>query len=281
MRGKFMKKTKPKIYKYNDIIIFLNDLFVFLKTKDKKSLRDIAKELKVASGLLPMVLNRKRNLTETVLKSILKRYKYNKKEIEFAVNLRTIGYSSKFEEKKSSINKINKLKNYRDFNQKEFELYKYLSEWYFVAIKEMTELQDFQEDVEWIQKRLAYNLNQKEIEKALKFLKKQNILVYKNNKLTAAQKDMQCEEGIYKLSLGGFHKQILNLAANAIDSIDRDKRRLLGHTLKINNKQIDQVHGILNEAFEKLKKISSTSELDEDVYHIELISIPITKKVKS
>lgn len=273
-----MKKAKPKIYQYNDIIIFLNEVLSFFKNKNKKSLRTFSKELKIANGLLPMILNRKRNLTEELLVKILNYFSYNEKDIEFAKNLRTVCFSQKYEDRKEAIGKINKSKNYRTSNKKEFEIYKYLSKWYYVAIKEMTDLKEFKEDVSWIQKRLAYSVNQKQIEDALDFLKQNRILIYKNKRLVAANRNMNCEEGIFKLTLGGFHKQILNLAGDAIDTVDREQRRILGHTLAVNENQIDDIHSILEEAFEKIKKINTNT--NQEVYHIELVSIPITKKEK-
>lgn len=278
----FMKKNiKPLIYKYHDVVMFLKEAIDFYKYKEEKSLRDLAKEMKIASGLLPMVLSRKRNLTEELLKKIMKNLDYNKPEIEFAQHLRTIGFSEDYLDRKNSLNKINKIKKYRQLNANESEFYKYLSQWYFVAIKEMSDLPDFSEDVEWIQARLAYKVTQKEIETALKFLKANKILIYKNKKLVASQKDMNCEEGIFKLSLGAFHKQILELAGTAIDTVPRDKRKILGHTLTVDKKNIEQINDILIEAFEKIKKLNSDPAVAEEVYHVEFISIPVTRKVES
>lgn len=273
------KQTKPKIYKYNDTVVFLNDLFSFYKEKENKSLRDFAKDLKIAIGLLPMILSRKRNITGELLKKIMKNFSYSKHHLSFAENLRLIGFSQNYEERKQAIYQINKIKSYREFNKNEFEIYKYLSHWYFVAIKEMTELADFREDPEWIQKRLAYAVSRKEVEETLEFLKRTKILIYESNRLVAAKKEMNCEEGIFKLTLGGFHKQILHLAAQAIDEVDRDKRRILGHTLKIDESQVEEVHTILADAFEKIKTLESNTKKDGNVYHVELVSIPLTKKV--
>ncbi len=274
------KNIKPKIYKYNDIVVFLNDVFIFFKNKDHKSLRDYAKELKMATGMLPMILNRKRIPTEELLKKIMKKFEYHKNEIDFAKNLRLVGYSEKYTERKQAIYKINKNKKYRDLNKNEYELYKYLSKWYFVAIKEMVELSDFKEDANWIRERLAYKVGLKEVELALVFLKKNNILIYENDKLKPTQKNINCEEGIFKLTLGGFHKQIFELAAEAIDSVPREKRKILGHTLKVGKNNLEQINSILTEAHDKIKNLNSNSTDDEDVYHIELISIPITKKTR-
>lgn len=280
MRSNFMKKNiKPKIYKYNDVIVFLNDVFLFFKNKENKSLRDFSKEMKIAAGMVPMILNRKRVPTVEMLKKIMKKFNYNKNEINFALNLRLVGYSEDYSERKQAIYRINKNKRYRESNKNEYEIYKYLSKWYYVAIKEMTDLSDFQEDAAWIQKRLAYQVGLKEVQQAVVFLKKMNILVYENNKLVAANKNMNCEEGIFKLTLGGFHKQILDLAAEAIDTVPRERRRILGHTFKVDKENIDQLNEILTEAYEKIKKLNSKNT-NEEVYHVELVSIPVTQKTE-
>ena len=272
------KTTKPKIYKYNDTVVFLKDLFNFLKAKENKSLRDFADELKIATGLMPMILSRKRNLTNKLLKKIMKKFKYNKAEAGFAENLRIIGFSQKYEQRKKAIYQINKLKSYREQNKSEFEIYKYLSHWYYVAIKEMSELSDFTEEPAWIQKRLAYAVSRKEIEAALVFLKRTKILVYQKQRLVSSNKIMNCEEGIFKLTLGGFHKQILQLAGQSIDEVDRDKRRILGQTLKVDKNQLAIIHALLADTFEKIKAMTAQTNENEDVYHIELVSIPLTKK---
>ena len=208
----------------------------------------------------------------------MKQLDYNKAEIKFALDLQTIGISEIDLERKKALNNINKIKKYRVLNASESELYKYLSHWYYVAIKEMTDLPDFQEGPEWIQKRLAYKVSQKEVESALKFLKEANILIYKNEKLVASEKNMKCEEGIFKLSLGSFHKQIFELASFAIDTVPREKRKILGHTITLDKNGVEQMNIILNETFEKIKNLSSNSKTMEDVYHVELIAIPMTKK---
>ena len=275
------KNIKPMIYRYHDIVLFLKEAISFYNNKEDKSLRDLSHELKIANGLLPMVLNKKRNLTNELLSKIMKHLDYNKTEIEFASQLRIIGYSENYTDRKNALYKINKIKKYRQINLNEFEFYKYLSQWYFVAIKEMTDLPDFNESPDWIQQRLAYKVSKKEIEKALKFLINNSILIYKNEKLIASQKNMNCEEGIFKLSLGGFHKQILSLAGTAIDTVPREKRRILGHTLGVDKANIEQMNSILNEAFEKIKNLTSDPNAIEEVYHVEFIAIPVTNKTEN
>ena len=123
------KNIKPLIYKYHDIVLFLKEAIYFFKYKEGKSLRDLSKELKIASGLLSMILNKKRNLTEEILHKIMKNLGYNKAETEFATHLRTIGFSEDHPERKNALNKINKIKKYRQLNANESEFYKYLSQW--------------------------------------------------------------------------------------------------------------------------------------------------------
>lgn len=274
------RAARPKIFKYSDIIVFLTDVMEFYKRVQKKSLRDISEDLQFSSGFLPLILSRKRTLNEDVLEKILGHFKFNAKEIAFAKSLRVVGFSEDASERDAALKAIGKFKAYRESNQSEFEIYKYLSHWYYVAIKEMTELNDFKEDSKWIQDRLCYKVSQKDIEDALQFLKDNRILAYSGGRLKAVNRDLNCEEGIYKISLGSFHKQVLDLAWRAIDEVPREKRRLLGHTLKIDSKKIEEANAILAEAFEKLKQLHSDEKNQEEIYHFELISIPMTRKAE-
>ena len=66
----------------------------------------------------------------------------------------------------------------------------------------------------------------------------------------------------------------------AIDTIPRDKRKILGHTVTVDKNSIEQMNNILSEAFEKIKNLNTDPGATEEVYHVELISIPITKKLE-
>lgn len=229
-----------------------------------------------------MVLNRRRLPSSKFIKNVFSFFELTEAEIRIGYELLKIFKAHEIEQKKQSLSQLTKLKNFREAHKDEYEFSKYLSHWYYVAIKELTALPDFSEDVEWIQSKLAFAVSKKDIVNALKFLKQTQILVTQNNRLIASQKEMNCEDGIFRISLGGFHKQILSLISTAIEVIPRDQRLLLGYTAILSEQNVNQLNEILNETFVKIKNLQkgiADFETDKNakVYHIELAAIPLTK----
>ncbi|MNT14207.1 hypothetical protein D3C72_1492010 [compost metagenome] len=74
------------------------------------------------------------------------------------------------EEKLDLVKKMQKFHKYGDENAKELEAYKYLTKWHYVALREMILLDNFKNDVDWIQSRLSFPVTAKEIAEAIEFL---------------------------------------------------------------------------------------------------------------
>lgn len=275
-----MNSKRPQIYKYKDIVAYLDDYIEFYKKKNNVSLRDISNSLNVPVSLLSMVLNKKRLPSTKLIEKIFSFFELSEMEIRIGHELLKIFNARELEQKKQSLSQLTKIKNFREAHKNEYEFSKYLSRWYYVAIKELTALPDFCEDVNWIQNKLAFAVSKKEIVSALKFLKDTQILVHQNERLVASKKEMNCEDGIFRITLGGFHKQILGLISTAIETVPRDQRLLLGYTAVLTEQNISQMNEILNEAFAKLKNIGAleaSTDKNAKVYHIELAAIPLTK----
>ncbi|MFZ3231553.1 MAG: TIGR02147 family protein [Pseudobdellovibrio sp.] len=278
-----MKNKRPNVYNYKEFTIFLKDALGFYQKKENLSLRDLGKKLNTQVSMLSMVLNKKRIPSEALLKKIYNFLDLSEVEVKSVNQLKTIYKSKEIEIQKSSLESLNKKKDFRNAHREEYEFSQYLSKWYYVAIKELTVLSDFVEDAGWIQNKLSFSVTKTEIRKAIKFLKKTEIIVLENGKLISSHKQMNCEDGIFRISLGGFHKQILNLISKAIDVIPREQRLILGYTLSLSEKNKVLADEILKEAFDKIKNLDlqlgladSNSDKTTKVYHVELASIPLS-----
>ena len=76
---------------------------------------------------------------------------------------------------------MNRFSGYRDQNAEESVFFKYISQWYHVAIREMALLPDFSTEPEWIQKRLHAPVPLQQIREALRFLLESGYLIQKKN----------------------------------------------------------------------------------------------------
>jgi uncharacterized protein (TIGR02147 family) len=99
--------------------------------------------------------------------------------------------------------------------------------------------------------------------------------------VSVKDRSLDCKEGVYKISLGQFHRQMLELAATSIENTPRAERYILGHTAAISCDDLDQVKEILDEALKKIEALGAKSKSGRhEVYHIELAAFPLTRTEK-
>lgn len=273
--------TKPNIQEYHDYLEFLKDWFDFLKDQNKGfSLRKVAKEAGMASGYLSMCFSGKRKLSQNTFEKLLPFLGLSAKEAKYLDLLRTIAESESPKQRVQALTDLQKMKDYKVAHQSELEVHQYLSRWYYVAIRELANSKSFQANPAWIQERLRGRVSQKEIQDALEFLTKFGFLVQDaTGGFSVGEKQLDCHEGVYKISLGEFHRQMLDWAKASIEEVPRTERLLLGHTAAITAEQYESIQSILKEALAKIERLGSVDSSDSvEVYHVELATFPLSKK---
>nr|BFD61125.1 hypothetical protein CKG001_32320 [Bdellovibrio sp. CKG001]BFD64588.1 hypothetical protein BdHM001_32690 [Bdellovibrio sp. HM001] len=273
---------RPLIQEYHDYLEFLKDWVEYLKDREKGfSLRQVAKEAGMASGYLPMCFARKRKLSRRALAKLKPHLKMTPKEERYLDLLQVIAESEDPKERVQALTGLQKLRDYKESNRHELEVHQYLSKWYFVAIRELVNLPEFSADPVWIQQKLRGRVSQKEVEDALDFLLKFGFVDKDSDgKYKVIQKQLDCHEGVFKISLGEFHRQMLDWAKTSIEEVPRAERLLLGHTAALTKGQFEAVQTILRDALASLEKVDAAdADPTGEVYHIELAAFPLTKKV--
>jgi uncharacterized protein (TIGR02147 family) len=177
------------------------------------------------------------------------------------------------EEKREALKSMTKYRSFTETSPQEVLTFKYLQKWWNVAIREMSALPDFQEEEKWIQQRLLFRVSVNDIRKSLKFLNKHKLL----SKYEGFRR-LDCQGDIYKLSLSGFHEQILNKAVESIYKVNADERHILGHTLVLSKEQLPELKNILDETLSKITKLAEKADNSKEVYHVALLGYPLTEE---
>lgn len=274
-----MKKIVIDLFDYHDYRLYLKDWFEQGRLNQSFSLRDVAETCELSVGYLPMILSGQRNLSEKSFEKLQKVLKLNIEQASYFKALLNLSDASTTRDRLTAFEEIRNIKSFQKKSTKELEVYKYLSSWLHVAIREMAFRRDFEMDATWIQSRLVQKVSLRDIENSLQFLIEQGFLEkLKSGQVTATQKQLDCYSGVYRLSLGQFHQQMFGLAAQSIDLTPRDQRNLLGHTFLIPENQIENLRSILDDTLKKIEALGSNFNEAGPVYHVILSTFPITKK---
>lgn len=271
---------KPNVFKYHDYRAFLKDVIAYLQVgQPELSMRMISQKSEFAVGYLPMILSGKRNLSLSALAKLKKTLKLKTDEVSYLKHMIAFNDSDSREEKLDLLKKMQKFQKYSGGNVKELEAYKYLTKWHYVALREMIALDHFKNDVEWIQEQLQFSVSTKEIHEGLEFLLKHEFIA-KDTKgvFQAKEKMLDCFDGIFRLSLSEFYKQIFGLAVEAIDNVPRSERLLLGHTFAVSDASFAKISQVLEEALHKAREIEINDKQKDRVYQVSFNAFPLTKK---
>jgi uncharacterized protein (TIGR02147 family) len=277
-----MKVKRPDIFHYHDYQVFLRDWLAFKKASQPGfSNRELAKKAGLASGYLPMVLGGKRLLSGSAQAKLLPYLGLTRSEQSFFENMVTLGTSDSHEARVNSLERMRRFPKFQKENRDDSESYQYLTHWFYVAIREMATMADFKADPEWIQSRLQISVPLAEIKTALEFLiTNQYLVISPDQTVKPPEKVLQCSGGVYRVALAQFHREVFGLASRAIESTPREERDIQGHTVALTEKGFQEAKAIMEDAFEKLRRLGEAEKGSQIVYHFEAALFPLTKKGK-
>ena len=269
---------KPDIYRYHDYREFLRDWIQFRKeTVPNFSLRVLATEAKVALGFLSMGLSGKRSFSAETLSKMVKPLRLKAMEASYLELLRVVAESDDQEVRINALKRLQRSQAYRRQNPKETEAYRYLTHWYYVAIREMAGMKDFQASPNWIQNTLHPKIPLKDVQEALKFLTENGYVdVTSEGKAKLVNKNIECLGGVYRVAIAQYHTQMLGLAAQALHDFPLAERTVLGHTMAISKANYDEVQQVLEKALKEISVIGNRSKDPDTVYHIGFNAFPMT-----
>lgn len=274
------KVERPDVFGYLDYRAFFKDWLAYQKASQSGvSLRALARNSGLTAGYLSMAIAGTRPLTEKALAKLKGSLNLNDAEFNYLHQLVILGTSQQHEERFSAVEKMKRYRSYRRLNPKETEVYQYLSQWYYVAIREMTGLPDFRADAQWIQARLRSHVELKEIKEALRFLSENGFIqLLSDGRAIPPEKRLDCDGGVFRLSMSNFHKQVLKLAGESIENTDREHRQLQGHAFVADAETFEKAKTILEEAFERIRSLTAESPNSDSVYYLEMALFPFTQK---
>lgn len=272
---------RPVVYRYHDYRAFLKDWFAYLKESQPGfSLRRLSASAKLASGYLPMVLAGSHELSLKALAKLLPCLQLARPEQNYFENLVKLCTCDTPEARIDALARMEKYAGYKKSNPNESHFFEYMSHWVCIAIREMATLPDFELDSAWIQKRLKPHVSVAEIEEALSFLIQRNYICLKpDGKAVSPEGHLQCVGGVYRTVLAHYHKEMMALAAQSIETTSAKQRNLFGHTFSIDSKLFDDAKRILDDAVAKLRALSDRGAADS-IYHVELALFPLTNVPK-
>jgi uncharacterized protein (TIGR02147 family) len=218
------------------------------------SLRAFARDLGISAPRLSQVLNRKQGISVEAAQNLLNKLKLSDEEKNWFRDSVGSLHSRSYKERTNFNEKVKRYqKKENTYSEIQLEYFKVISDWHHFAILELTYLEDFKYNHEWIAAKLGISTN--EVKDAIKRLLDLDLIREEGDKLVDVFKFLATSNDIPSLSLKKFHSQLLKKALEALYEQPTNNREISSNIISIKKENLTKFK-------EKIRKFRK--EIDED-----------------
>ena len=281
--GVQMPKNK-KIFEFLDYRAYLQ--YWFEKKKKERSTfsyRVFSRQIGQKSpSYLKDVIEKRRNINFAHFEILTKALQLKHRERIYFRNLIVLDQSKDREEKKKAFELISAMRSVDGSRLIEGESYRYVSNWYFPAIREMANLPEFQPHAEWIVEHIYPKITKKQAKDALETLQDLEMLViHEDGRFECQDGLITTPDEVFGLAVHSYHKQMLDLASGSIDGIDPKDRHFLGVTVSANENLLPIIKEELNLFAAKICQLCDANEEKKDrALQLNVHFFPLSKSTK-
>ncbi len=272
---------RPVVYKYFDYRVFLKDMFQFRKLKNKIfSYRYFSSKSGFSSpNFLKLVIDEKRNLTNSSIAKVAKGFGLKKQEREFFENLVFMNQATVHDEKNHYYKKMMSMRGYTEIHKIDKDSYNYFSKWYYPVIREVITFNSHFQSPEKIARLLFPKITAKEAERAIKLLSELG-LIKQNQDGHWEQSNQAISTGseVKSLVVGNYHREMIKLASESIDRHPAGKRDISALTLSVKEKKISEIKARIESFRKELMDLACQDENPDQVIQINIQAFPLTNK---
>lgn len=230
------------VFDYTDPRVYLIDVIKHKQNKNRSfSLRSFSKKMGLNNhGQISLIINNKRPLNLDIAKRLSSVLSFSPEE-GYYFNLLILKQNALSPDEQSIYkNLLEKIKKNDDFKTLTLDEFKFIANWYHIAILEMSTLPDFRATPEWISKRLRFKISETEISEAIRILINLELLIYCPAKLCLVRSAqiLKTPNDIPSEAIQLFHMQSLENASQAIRSSQIEEREFSSYTMNIDKSKI-------------------------------------------
>jgi uncharacterized protein (TIGR02147 family) len=273
-----MKGTK-RVYEYENFRTFLKDTYLAAKARNKKfSFRYFARISGFKSpSFLKLVMDGKANLSRKSIGKIAAALSLTKEEALFFRSLVLFNQATSTEEKQVYATQILKSHHYKRIHPITEAQFNYYTHWYFIPVRELVSLAEFQEDPEWVAKKIQPSITAADASKALKELQTLGLLTRDSGgRLTVSNPNINTPNEVASQAIAQYHREMMRLAAESIDRHPRTRREISSLTMSVSEPMAVAVKERIQAFRAELVSLISQDEETDRVYQLNFQFFPLT-----
>lgn len=231
------------------------------------SLRAFSRDLGMPSAQLSDVLNGKYGISESKAQALAKKLGYSSRDTELFCTLVEKEHARSKTKRESAALRLKKYEQNGipgSYDTLESDVFEAIAGWFHFPIIELTRVEGFQNNAEWIGNHLG--ISTIEADQAVARLKRLGLLKEKSAKLIPSNDFYGTKSSIPSEARRQFHLHLLRKANEALDLQPASKRDFSATILAMDASQIDQVRELSEEFRLKVDHLMQKSPKKDSVY---------------
>jgi uncharacterized protein (TIGR02147 family) len=260
------------IFNYLDYRHYLKDFYREKKEAQGSSFsyRSFSRAAGLSSpNFLKLVMDGKRNLGPDGIRKFIKALKLNKEGAEHFRNLVVFNQADKTEARSQAYQKLARSKRFSEIREIEKDHFAYFASWHHAAIRELVLLNDFQEDPNWIAKKLRPRITVQAAQESLDLLKRLGFIKQnEKGQLVQSERNIATRPEVISLAVANFHRQMMKKATESIERTAASNRDISSLTVSLSKKGFVEAKRRIQEFRRELNILLSEEKDLDAVYQI-------------
>lgn len=156
----------------------------------------------------------------------------------------------------------------------------FFEQWYHSAILELMRLEDAEDNAEWIFEHLCPQVPKAQIRESLDLLTELGYLKIERTRKRLYPTDVTITTGneVLGLAVVSFHKQMLKLAMEAVETVDRERRDISAVTVTASPALLAQFKEEIVALRKRFLKLAAEDKDAKDVVQVNFQLFPLTRR---
>ncbi len=229
-------------------------------------------------NFLKLVMDGERNLGPETVPKFVKALGLTGEASSFFADLVTFNQADTVAEKNRAFERISASRRFRMAKRIDGDLFKYLSHWYYPAVRELAARPDFKENPKWIAANLRPKITPGEAGGALDLLLSLGLLVREGGtgRVVRGEPTLTTDHQVRSLGARNFHRQMLERASDSIETVKAIHRDLAALTVCVTPETAAVVKDRIHKFREELTQICDADTVGTVVYQLNLQWFPLS-----
>jgi uncharacterized protein (TIGR02147 family) len=272
------------IFRYNDYRKFLADYYEEKKkTVQYFSYMNFSRKAGFSSkSFVFNVIKGRKNLSRASVVKLCRLLQLGKTEAAYFESLVYFNQAKNFSERDFYYRQLNAIHHTTteasSAKQLRKDQYEFYSNWYHAVIRSLIDLYPSVKEPRTLAAMLFPAITPKQAQKSIELLLRLELIKSQaDGSYKVSSKVLTTGQDIQSLAVQRFHLECMNLAANALRELPRDKRNISGLTLGISQEAYAKIEQIIMSCQEEILDIAEKDKKSDRVFQLNFQLFPVSR----